>query len=799
MSRGNRRQLLVGLLVAAALSSLSLAGCSGSGQSGPPTLRSIAITPVNATISVGSNQQFSAEGTYSDGSVTDITSSVSWSSSDQTIASISSSGLAAAVAIGRPQLTATSGGIAVSTRLIVVEGTRASVPRFAYTVNVVGEILAYTVDAASGQLRANGYVDTGFPLQSITTDPAGKFAYALIIGGGVWGVFSIDPAAGGLTLIPNSAIAGSPTGAVSGIAIDPSGCFAYLPDALIGTMVYAINRASGIMTYTTLVPSVHAMMAFHPSGRFAYVTDGYNGISVYEIDVASGALTSIAGSPFATSGGVGDIGIDPAGKFAIASVYNGASSKLATFAIDAATGALTAASESPVPAGAVAISSFGTYVYVGDDSANQIWGFSMNSTTGDISLLPAAPFTTGSSPATLVADPSGKFLYIVNEATSSETIVTYAIDAATGNLSARRNVRTRGQSVSLAFSAGTAPVSYTPKYAYVANNADSTVSGYSINPATGGLTNVLGSPFDAGSNPATVTTDPAGKFLWAVNAAGGTISAFTVDQTSGVLSAVSGSPFAGGRLMLPFSIAVDPTGAFAYVTNSAPNSTTVSSFTIDRTTGALAPLQSLNAGTAPSVARVDPTGQFLYVTNAVSNSVSGFLIGQGAAGPVAGSPFLAGSDPLGLVIDPTGQFVYVANQVSNSVSAFRIDPATGALGEIAGSPYTTTGPLALAIDGTGSFLYVANHNASNNVSAYSIDPFTGAVTLLPGSPFTAGTGPNDIAVDFSGKFLYVANGGSKDVSVFSINALNGTLTQVSGSPFAAGSVPGSVVTTGQIQ
>jgi 6-phosphogluconolactonase (cycloisomerase 2 family) len=461
----------------------------------------------------------------------------------------------------------------------------------------------------------------------------------------------------------------------------------------------------------------------------------------------------------------------------------------------------------PLPAGtalgSAAITPSGQYVYFSSsfvsNSGNNVWGFSINSTTGELRSLPAGPFSAGSY-GSLTVDPAGKFLYLLNQCLSCGTITAYAIDAATGNLAQLKSVRTRGVAA-MAVSAGSGPITYTTKYAYVANNSGNTISAYSVSSATGGLTKVLGSPFAAGSAP-TVAADPLGKFLYAVDAGGGAISALTIDQTSGVLSAVPGSPFAGGSLMLPGSMAIDPTGELAYVTNGSPSSNTVAGFAIDRTSGALTTIwSSYITGSAPSRARVESTGRFLYVTNSLSNNVSAFSVDNhyGVITPIAGSPFTVGTDPLGLVIDPTARFVYVANQVSNSVSAFQIDLQTGALSEITGSPYATTGPLALAIDGSGSFLYVANHTAADNISAYSIDPSTGALTLLPSSPFTAGNGPNDIAVDFSGKFLYVANGISNDLSVFSINALNGQLTQVLGSPFAAGSVPGSVVTTGQIQ
>ena len=44
-------------------------------------LVSIAVTPANPSIALGTNQQFTATGTYTDGSTLNLTGSVTWSSS----------------------------------------------------------------------------------------------------------------------------------------------------------------------------------------------------------------------------------------------------------------------------------------------------------------------------------------------------------------------------------------------------------------------------------------------------------------------------------------------------------------------------------------------------------------------------------------------------------------------------------------------------------------------------------------------------------------------------------------------
>jgi hypothetical protein len=89
---------------------------------GAPSLVSIAVVPNATSVPVGSGQQFTATGNYTDGSSQDITSSVSWASSNQTAVSISSSGLASALAGGNSTITAVSGTVSGTAALTVGTG-----------------------------------------------------------------------------------------------------------------------------------------------------------------------------------------------------------------------------------------------------------------------------------------------------------------------------------------------------------------------------------------------------------------------------------------------------------------------------------------------------------------------------------------------------------------------------------------------------------------------------------------------------------------------------------------------------
>jgi trimeric autotransporter adhesin len=84
----------------------------------PVSLQSIAVTPANSGVTVGSTAQFTATGTFSDASTAAIPSAV-WTSSKPNVATINSAGVANGVAAGTTTITATVNGISNSTTFTV--------------------------------------------------------------------------------------------------------------------------------------------------------------------------------------------------------------------------------------------------------------------------------------------------------------------------------------------------------------------------------------------------------------------------------------------------------------------------------------------------------------------------------------------------------------------------------------------------------------------------------------------------------------------------------------------------------
>jgi hypothetical protein len=109
--------LRVFLLIALALLPLGCGG-GGGGGGGGATLTAITVTPANSSVAPGTSQQFTATGTFSNGTTQDITSQVTWSSSSGAV-QISSVGLATTSSAVTATISAQSGTITGSTQLTV--------------------------------------------------------------------------------------------------------------------------------------------------------------------------------------------------------------------------------------------------------------------------------------------------------------------------------------------------------------------------------------------------------------------------------------------------------------------------------------------------------------------------------------------------------------------------------------------------------------------------------------------------------------------------------------------------------
>jgi 6-phosphogluconolactonase (cycloisomerase 2 family) len=667
----------------------------------------------------------------------------------------------------------------------------ADVARYAYALEFSahssGLVVGYSMNPTTGALRAIETVQLPSTNYGITVHPSEKVLY--IPDGSEILAYTIGT--NGM-LQP---VTGSPFNLPGGSALRflPNGNFGYTNSGA----EYSVNTTTGALTQigTATLGDIPYDAALAPSGDFLYIPNlGDGTISAFTVNQTTGALTAVTGSPFAD----GDIQpaaavVSPNGKFLfVANFSTNNAGSISVFNIAATTGVLTPVTGSPFggsgPANGITIDPTGKFLYIASTGVD---AYTVNQTTGAVTKITGAPYTTPAAPFGVTVDPTGKFLYasIFGNLTSTQTspdLITYSINATSGaltQLSAQGVAGNQGEA--FAITLGTKAVTYTPKFAYIANQIDSTISEYTINDSTGALTAVTGSPISDKNGPFAVVATPSGAFVYTANynSTAYTVSEYSVNAKTGGLTLVSGSPITGFG-GLAGSMAVDPTSSYLLVLDVTDQ--LIDTYTINPTTGALTFLSS--AGTPNKFSQglaFDPTG--IVAEFISSNSVDYYRVNAGVLVGLAGTS--SAVPPIGVTSDQSSQYAFVTDGNSNTVSTYAM-PFLSLLSS------ATTGnfPSAVVAEPSGKYVYVANLS-DGTVSAYGLNISTGALTQI-GTAVAAAAGTNSLSVSNDGKFLYALDGGAGLVSIFKIGS-NGSLT-ASGTA-TTGNGPLSITTTGTVQ
>jgi 6-phosphogluconolactonase (cycloisomerase 2 family) len=331
------------------------------------------------------------------------------------------------------------------------------------------------------------------------------------------------------------------------------------------------------------------------SSRYVYAAiPGSNEIVAYREDPNSGVLTQLTGSPVAAGSAVRSIVMHPSGKFLYAANSGDGppTGDVSLFTISS-TGTLTEVTPrtnvGTTPT-LLAMDSAGTFLYVGNAASNNISVFSIDSGTGALTAVAGSPFPTGLSPLNMQVGPSGGFLYVTGEESTTGVVEVFSIN---------QGVLTP-LSPNTTFVTGTNPYGLTIAasggFLYTANTLNSSISEFMIN-ADGSLQELSGSPI--GENvtwaPVALFIDKSGKFVYVANQGSSNLAAYTIGS-DGTLTLLSGSPFSTGAK--PSSIVNDSSGKYLFVANGSG----IQSFSLDSGTGSLTSVATYSAGNSTSIA-----------------------------------------------------------------------------------------------------------------------------------------------------------------------------------------------------
>ncbi|MBU3893813.1 lactonase family protein [Serratia rhizosphaerae] len=347
--------------------------------------------------------------------------------------------------------------------------------RFAYigTYNPNGEgVYRLRVDAASGALSDKTLVSTLVNPAQLTVDARGRTLYvasevgtaddgkhgtiaALRINGedgSLTPLNQVDSQGAGpvyLSLTPNGRhllVANYQSGSVAVFPVDAEGKLAAASSVRQQQGPAGAARPAAAVAGSFAVsdhngPHAH-MIASDPSGKFVFSTDlGLDRIYQWRFDDASGQLTP-NDPPWiaASSAGAGPrhFVFHPDGKTLL--LVNEEASTLTSYRFDTQRGTLSqlhAASTLPADyqgtsfAAGLALSRDGNNLYVANRLHNSIAQFSVGK-AGELTPV-AETWTRGDYPRTITLDPSGRYLYALNQ--RSDNVTRFAVDPHSGKLS----------------------------------------------------------------------------------------------------------------------------------------------------------------------------------------------------------------------------------------------------------------------------------------------------------------------------------------------------------------------------
>lgn len=756
----------------------------------PATLVSIAVTPNASSIANGTSQQYTATGTYSDGSTQNLTTAVTWSSTAMGVATISNApggnGLATSAGVGNTTIAATYQGVTGSTGLTVTAATLQSIQ-----VTPANPSIA---DGTSEAFTAMGVFSDG-TTQNLTQAVAWNSSVASIAAvsnaagsqgvgtGQAVGTTTISATLGGVSGSTSLNVTAATLVSIAVTPPNPTVADGYSKQ-FVATGTYSDNTTQNLTTAVTWSSSASAVASISNA-------TGSNGLAT-SLSTGPSTITAtyqgVSGSTglTVTAATLQSIQVTPSH----ASIANGTSDAFTATGIysDGTTQNITSA---------VTWSSTMSAANISNAAGSQgvATGTAQGSTTIQASLTLNGTTITGSTPLTIT--PATLASIAVTPANSSIPNGTSEPLTATGTYTdgSTQNLTTAvtwSSSVTGVATVSNAPGSnglvsassvgnstLTATYQGVSGSTGLAVTGavlqsITVNPSTASVAagytqayTATGTYSDGSTQDLTMTatwSSSATSVATISNAAGSQGLATSVAPGNTTITATQNGISATATLNVTAAVLVS-----IAVTPATPTVFVGVNEQFDAI-GTYSDGSTLDLTNSPSIVWSTPNGN----TDATVSNASGT---QGLLTPVTvGSTQVTATDSVSGISGSTTtvtvalrEYAYVANHDANSISTYLIGNS-GALTAVGITAVSSGGsqPFAIALDATRSNMYVTNIAGSDSLVQFSIGS-NGSLTQTAAYDNNLGNSAY-LTLDKNDNFLYVASLASNAINEYQIGS-----------------------------
>jgi 6-phosphogluconolactonase len=325
-----------------------------------------------------------------------------------------------------------------------------------------------------------------------------------------------------------------------------------------GVYAFRFDPSSGELGDVSLAATTDnpSFLAVAADNRYLYAVNEINkfnggetgAVTTFELDRTSGKLRQLQ-QVSSLGPGPAHLSIDRSGKYLLVANYDGGSIAVFPIQKDGTLGTRTAFvqhsgsslnkdRQSGPHAHAIQATPDNKFVLVADLGLDEMLVYRFDARTG--ALSPANPpflrVAPGSGPRHFAIAPNGKFVYLVNELSS--TVAVYSFNGSSGRMTELETISTLPQDFKGENTAAEITTDAAGKFLYASNRGDDSITIFTIDARSGKL-----SPVDrvrtGGQEPRHFTLDPTGNWLFAANQNSNDIRVFRVDPKSGRLTPTS--------------------------------------------------------------------------------------------------------------------------------------------------------------------------------------------------------------------------------------------------------------------
>ncbi len=284
------------------------------------------------------------------------------------------------------------------------------------------------------------------------------------------------------------------------------------------------------------------------------------------------------------------------------------------------------------------------------------------------------------------------------------------------------------------------------RFAYTANEAGNTISAYKVDQSSGKLS-LINEKSSEGKAPCHIGLDPKGRFLYVSNYSSGQLAVYRLNADGSIGELTEAIQNQGTANQKPHMHSMIPSadGKFIYASDLGIDKIFV--YSIDPKSGKLipgaVPFVEVKSGDGPRHFAIHPNGNFAYSAGELNSVVNTFTIEKntGALVPLERvsmlpADFTTKSYAADIHFSTDGKFLYASNRGHESLVVYSVNPKTGKLTLVGHSSTHGKHPRNFRIDQKGELIYIVNRDTDNLViskrdAKTGLATFTGKEISIP--------------------------------------------------------------------